>query len=91
MKLNLKDVLKHSFVITIDDKRFNDFKAIFKYHKLSPMPKRFQGTTLWYNSGKYNCYLAHRNAILKAKKLNWPYVCVFEDDAYPINGVVWEM
>ena len=52
------------------------------------MPKRFQGTTLWYNSGKYNCYLSHRNAILTAKKRKWPYVFVFEDDAYPVNHVV---
>lgn len=34
-----------------------------------------------------NCYLSHRNAILKAKQLDWPYVCVFEDDAYPIMGI----
>ncbi len=30
MKLELKDVLKHSFVITIDNKRFEDFKKVFK-------------------------------------------------------------
>ena len=91
MKLDLKDVLKHSFVITIDDKRFNDFKTVFKHHKLSPMPKRFEGTTDWWNSPQYNCYLSHKKAILEAKKRKWPYVCIFEDDAYPINGIVGEL
>ena len=84
-------MLKHSLVITIDDKKYEWFKKVFKFHGISPMPKRFQGTTLWYNSGKYNCYLSHRNAILTAKKRKWPYVLIFEDDAYPINGVVDEM
>lgn len=35
-----------------------------------------------------NCYLSHRNAILKAKELGWPYVCIFEDDAYPRTDIV---
>ena len=91
MNITLKDLLKHSLVITIDDKKYEWFKKVFKFHGISPMPKRFQGTTLWYNSGKYNCYLSHKNAILTAKKKNWPYVLVFEDDAYPINGIVDEM
>lgn len=91
MNITIKDLLKHSFVITIDEKKFDWFKKVFKFHKISPMPKRFQGTTLWYNSGKYNCYLSHREAILTAKKRKWPYVLIFEDDAYPVNGVVDEM
>jgi hypothetical protein len=91
MKLDLKDVLKHSFVITIDEKRFNDFKAIFKCQKLSPLPKRFEGTTDWWNSPQYNCYLSHKKAILEAKRRKWPYVCIFEDDAYPCVDVRREM
>ena len=88
MNLTTKDLLKHSFVITIDDKKFEWFKKVFKFHGLSPTPKRLDGVTYWYNSPQYNCYLAHKNAILTAKKKKWPYVCVFEDDAYPINGVM---
>jgi len=88
MNLTAKDLLKHSLVITIDDKRLEWFKRVFKFHGISPMPKRFQGTTLWYNSGKYNCYLSHRNAILTAKKRKWPHVLIFEDDAYPVNHVM---
>ena len=87
MNITLKDLLKRSFVVTIDDRKYEWFKKVFKFHGISPMPKRFQGTTLWYNSGKYNCYLSHRNAILTAKKRKWPYVLIFEDDAYPVNHV----
>ena len=87
MNITVKDLLKHSLVITIDDKRLEWFKKVFKFHGISPMPKRFQGTTLWYNSGRYNCYLSHKNAILAAKKKRWPYVCIFEDDAYPVKNI----
>ena len=83
--------MKHSFVITIDETRLEWFKKVFKFHGLEPIPRKFQGVTLWYNSPQYNCYLAHRNAILKAKKLNWPYVCIFEDDAYPVNHVMGKL
>ena len=65
MNLTVKDILKHSFVITINDERLNWFKKVFKFHGLEPMPKKFMGTTLWYNSPQYNCYLSHKNAILK--------------------------
>lgn len=88
MNLTTKDLLQHSFVITIDDERFKWFKKVFKFHSIEPLPRRFPGVTLWYNSPQYNCYLSHKNAILKAKKLKWPYVCIFEDDAYPINNVM---
>ena len=91
MNLTAKDLLRHSFVITINDERFNWFKKVFKFHGISPMPRKFIGTTLWYNSPQYNCYISHKNAILKAKKLKWPYVCIFEDDAYPVNGVMEKM
>ena len=91
MKLTVKDILKHSFVITIDDDRLEWFKKVFKFHGLTPMPRKFPGTALWYNSPQYNCYLSHKNAILTAKKRKWDYVCIFEDDAYPISGVLEKM
>ena len=92
MKLTVEDLLKHSFVITIDRERYSMFKRIFKAHGLDkPYPRKFDGVTLWYNSPQYNCYLSHREAIEKAKKLKWPYVCIFEDDAYPCVGVKEEL
>ena len=92
MELTVKDILEHSFVITIDKERYSLFKRIFKWHGLDkPYPRKFDGVTLWYNSPQYNCYLSHKAAIEKAKKLKWPYVCIFEDDAYPCVGVKEEL
>ena len=85
--IGLTDLLEHSFVITIDEKRHALFKKIFKAHGLSPMPRKFKGVTIHYNSPQYNCSLAHKAAVEKAKKMDWPYVCIFEDDAYPIDGI----
>ena len=89
--ITAKDLLQHSFVINIDEERLKWFKKVFKFHGLEPLPRKFPGVTLWYNSPQYNCYLAHKNAILKAKKLKWPYVCIFEDDTYPCNGAMNEI
>lgn len=36
----------------------------------------------------YNCCQSHKGIVEYAKKRNWDFVCVFEDDAWPINGVV---
>lgn len=92
MKLTVEDLLKHSFVITIDKERYSLFKRIFKAHGMGkPCPKKFQGVTIWYNSPQYNCSLSHAAAIEKAKKLDWPYVCIFEDDAYPVTGIKDEL
>ena len=32
--------------------------------------------------------LSHKLAITTAKQNDWPLVCIFEDDAYPVNGIV---
>ena len=92
MKLTVDDILSHSFVITIDKERHSLFKRIFKAHGLyKPYPRKLQGVTIWYNSPQYNCSLSHKAAIEKAKKLDWPYVCIFEDDAYPVTGIKEEL
>ena len=92
MKLTVTDILEHSFVITINKERHLLFKRIFKAHGLNnPYPRKFNGVVIHYNSPQYNCSLAHKAAIEKAKKLYWPYVCIFEDDAYPIKGIVGEL
>lgn len=86
MRISADELMRHSFVITIDDKRWEQFNRLFAAHGLI-LPQKFQGTCDPRNKPQRNCYLSHRNAILKAKELNWPYVCVFEDDAYPIMGI----
>ena len=88
MKIELEELLAHSFVLTIDDKRFQTFKKVFEHHNLNPIPKKWTGHSEWWNSPIYNCYLSHKDIVGHARKNNWDFVCVFEDDAWPINGVV---
>lgn len=35
----------------------------------------------------YKCGLGHASIIKMAKALDLPFVCVFEDDAYPVSGI----
>ena len=44
--ITLQELLDHSFVITINDNRFNNFCKIFQEHNLNPLPKRFNGFTI---------------------------------------------
>ena len=83
--------MNHSFVISVDDKRFNQFRNIFTKYGLFPLPQKFQGISDPKNPPHVNCYLSHREIILKAKDLDWPYVCIFEDDAYPLSTVGKEL
>lgn len=91
MRLTAKELLKNSFVITIDDERYNLFKQTFKASGLMPLPKRFDGVVDRNNTGAFNCYLSHRKLVLNAKEMNLPFVCVFEDDAYPRKNIMKEL
>lgn len=39
------DLMKHSFVISIDDDRYNQFKSVFFRNGLSPLPEKMIGVT----------------------------------------------
>jgi len=88
LKIELEELLEHSFVLTIDDKRLQTFKKVFKHHGIHPLPKKWKGRCEWWNSPIYNCCQSHKDIVEHARKRNWDFVCVFEDDAWPINGVV---
>lgn len=96
-KITLQELLNHSFVITIDENRFDNFCKVFQYHKLNPLPKRFNGYTLPNDIHKdigliktsniCNCSFSHISIIKMAESMNWPFVCIFEDDAYPCKDI----
>lgn len=96
--ISLNELLIHSFVITINDERFNNFCKVFQEHNLNPLPKRFNGFTLpndiYKNIGLIktsnvcNCSFSHTSIIKTAEALDWPFVCIFEDDAYPHKDIV---
>lgn len=64
---------------------------MFIHHGLSPLPIKLEGIKEKKNTPIKNCYLSHRKALMLAKNRNWPFVCIFEDDAYPRNGIVDEL
>ena len=84
--ISSNSLLEHSFVITVDEQRYSQFVKVFEYHNLFPLPIKFVGVSDG-DDFVFNCYLSHKKAILKAKELNWPFVCIFEDDAYPCNDI----
>jgi hypothetical protein len=97
-KITLQELLNHSFVITINDERFDNFCKVFQEHGLNPLPKRFNGFTLPNDiykdigliktSNHCNCSFSHAAIIKTAESLDWPFVCIFEDDAYPHKDII---
>ena len=43
--ISREDLMKHSFVISIDDVRLEQFKNVFNNNGLSPIPETFPGVT----------------------------------------------
>ena len=60
-------LLKHSYVISIDDTRLQRLNKVFRAVNLS-LPNKFSGVKTATNTPQVNCFLSHKNAILKAKE-----------------------
>ena len=91
-------MLDNSFVITIDDKRYQNFCKRFEFVGLNnPLPKKFIGFQI--QNGVYresgfiktknicNCWFSHIAIVSMANALGWDFVCIFEDDTLPANDV----
>lgn len=84
MKISINDFLRNSYVITIDDERYNIFKLLFsKCFYSDIVPKRFDGFVQSDLKSTYKCMLSHVAIVRMAKSMNLPFVVIFEDDAYP--------
>lgn len=98
MNITLQKLLDHSFVITINDERFDNFCKVFNTYNLNPLPRRFNGFTLPNDihknigliktSNMCNCSFSHAALIKTVEALDWPFVCIFEDDAYPRKDII---
>ena len=88
MNITVDNLMEHAFVISIDEDRLVQFYSLFAAHGFNKLPKYLHGFCNNGKTGVENCYLSHRSAIQRAKDMNWPFVCVFEDDAYPRLGVL---
>lgn len=82
--ISLNDFFTNSFVITIDEERYNLFLEFFKNSFNSEvLPKKFVGFQDKSLSGPMNCTKSHFVIINYAKQKKLPFVVIFEDDAYP--------
>ncbi len=83
-KLSITDAFKNSYVISIDQKKLDDFYTIFrKSFNGVPLPKLHQGSCDKRLTGPQNCAKSHVDIVRQARYLGLPYVMIFEDDAYP--------
>lgn len=93
MTLGVDEMLARSFVISINDDRLQAFRRRFSRAGLTPMPAVFRGFE--YRNGVYkdarviklgdpcNVRLSNLALVKTAQAMDWPYICIFEDDALP--------
>ena len=98
MRISIDDLMQHSYVLTADECQLARFNAEFARCGLLPLPTPFIGRKVDRRSKEYlfnRHYLAahysHMQICDIANKNNWPYVCIFEDDAYPCRNVLREL
>lgn len=95
-KITLDDFNKYSVVISCDDKsRLEIMKKAFDKAGLQ-MPQKITGVNMCAINGKSRKFgsnkhgesiaMSHLQCINMADTLGWPFVVIFEDDAWPRNG-----
>lgn len=104
MDISVEDLLKNSYVISMNDDKLNLMKTVFEKHGLAPFPKKWPAASFMHvtsgcaiekhvNAANPNllkaigCSAAHLSIVVAAKEMNLPYVCIFEDDAYPCLNI----
>ena len=92
MDISLDSLFEYSFVISVNDERLGAFRRRFLEENL-PIPRVFTG--FQYRNGVYrsagivktrdtsNVRLSNLAIAKAAEALDWPFVCIFEDDARP--------
>ena len=81
--INIEDAMKYSYAISIDNSKYELLKKTFKHAGFKNVPKLFNGVVDKTKTGPENCKASHIKLIQYAKDNCFPYVIVFEDDAYP--------
>ena len=94
MNIRLDDFFDKTFFITIDESRKKRFEKIFRKcfsFNGYGFPHAFWG---YFNDDlkpTYKCALSHASIIKLAKAMDFPFVVIFEDDAYPCKYVEKEL
>lgn len=96
MTLGIDEILGKSFVISIDDSRLDAFYGRFSKEGLFPLPRKFRGfqyrNTGYRSAGivkthdAANVRMGNIALVKMAEALDWPFICIFEDDAKPCIG-----
>ena len=86
--ISIDDAMKHSLVISIDKKRYIEMCKLFRSYGFVTIPDILFGSTFKDKSGQFNCKHSHMRAVQYAKENKWPYVLIFEDDAYPCDNII---
>ena len=86
MKIDIQDLFKHSYVLSCDNDRLRLFYYNFSRYSL-PKPEWFHAIVDKNLGGRKCNSLSMAAMIQKAKDNDWPFVLIFEDDAYPCRDV----
>jgi GR25 family glycosyltransferase involved in LPS biosynthesis len=79
-------MIQNIYSLSINDDRYNYQCEIFKSRGL-PIPFKYKGFKNCEKKEKC-CLFGHMSIIMMARCLNFPYVFIVEDDAYPRKDVV---
>lgn len=82
--LTVSDIFKYSIVISMSEKRLQILQKAFTAEHL-PLPSLVLEPSRGYNyeSKTLDCKHSHGKAIQYAADNDWPFVLIFEDDAWP--------
>lgn len=95
--MTVEELFAHSLVMSVDRRRLETMRLAFEREGL-PMPRVIEGFQFrhiednkWWHApgGRYtavNCYASHIMFVKMAQFLGWPFVAIFEDDAWPRTG-----
>lgn len=83
----MEDFFKHSFVISVNEDSLSEFNSRFAKYTGGIVPTAIKGFTEKELSVKRNISLSHANAVSIASSRGYPYVAVFEEDAYPRSDI----
>lgn len=94
MTITVKDLLEHAYVLTVNKHRLARFYRTFQSRGLVPLPRPYSGRIVDRQSAEWRinrhyvaAHMSHFEICEKARKDNWPYVCIFEEDAIPCMDV----
>jgi len=88
MTISTDTLLGNSFVIAVpgNEAQLSRFCRLFRWaFPGRRLPRVYRGFKNRGLGGNYNCSLSHAGVVRMAKALDMPFVCIFEDDAYPCN------